>query len=398
MSVLADKDIDTTMAADWAAIQEKYSVEPEEVEHVELGSAEPEAPGAAEPVVDRGDGRRADGTFAPKEKADAPKEAATQPPSSKTAKDAADKAGNSARIAEGIPNASSNAVGGPDAVEAQRDITRPPSTWKPTARAEWDKLSPAVRAEIHRRETDFMNGRTELLPDAKFGKSVSEVVAPYRMLIEAEGGTPERAIGDLMRTAAGLRLGTPQQKAQIITQVCRQYGVDMSAFAPQIGQQPNQPQQPLADPRVDQLIGQLNQERQQRAHLEQQALEGSVTNWMNEAGADGQPKRPYLGDVMNEMGALVPQIRQANPSLNHDQVLQQAYETATWGNPEIRALLLQAQGNGQVRVADNQNRVRDAKRAASVNVPRRASQPSAGKPGTLEETITNTARELGLIT
>jgi hypothetical protein len=175
----------------------------------------------------------------------------------------------------------------------------------------------------------------------------------------------------------------------------------MSAFAPQIGQQPGQQpvqQQPLQDPRVDQLLAQLNQERQQGAHREQQALEGTVTNWMNAQDAQGQPLRPYLGDVMNEMNALVPQIRQVNPSLNHDQVLQQAYETATWGNPEIRTLLLQAQGTGQVRVADNQNRVRDAKRAASVNVPRRASQPSAGKPGTLEETITNTARELGLIT
>lgn len=391
MSVLADKDIDTTMAADWAAIQEKYAVEPEEVEHVELGSTEPEAPVATEPVVDRGDGRRADGTFAPKEKIPGKEDAGKDELSgaiSKTAKSAVISRAETA-VEQTDPGAQSS---------IERDINRAPSTWKPTARAEWDKLSPAVRAEIHRRETDFMNGRTELLPDAKFGKSVSEVMAPYRMLIEAEGGTPERAIGDLMRTAAGLRLGTPQQKAQIITQVCRQYGVDMSAFAPQIGQQPNQPQQPLADPRVDQLIGQLNQERQQRAQFEQQTLEGSVTNWMNEAGPDGQPKRPYLGDVMNEMGALVPQIRQANPSLTHDQVLQQAYETATWGNPEIRALLLQAQGNGQVRVADNQNRVRDAKRAASVNVPRRASQPSAGKPGTLEETITNTARELGLIT
>ncbi len=381
MAVLADKDIDTTMAADWAAIMERHAVEPEAAE---LPAPEPEQ----ESVVEDGRARNEDGTFAKpaKESAvgDEPvrKEVAPKP-------------------VKGAPKEA--VVASPEEVapEVARDINRAPSTWKPTARAEWEKLPPMVRAEIHRRETDFMAGREQLLPDARFGKSVSEVVAPYRMLIESEGGTPERAIGDLMRTAAGLRLGTAQQKVQIITQVCRQYGVDMSAFAPQIGQQPGQPPvqpQSLQDPRVDQLLAQLNQERQQGAHREQQALEGTVTNWMNEAGTDGQPKRPYLADVMNEMGALVPQIRQANPSLNHDQVLQQAYETATWGNPEIRQLLLQAQGTGQVRVADNQNRVRDAKRAASVNVPRRASQPSAGKPGTLEETITKTARELGLIT
>jgi hypothetical protein len=383
MSILADKDIDTTMAADWAAIMDKHAVEPDEVE---APAVEPETP-AAESVVDRGDGRRPDGKFAPKVKEIAPE----KEPAARTEAKAPPKEG-----ASPDPQAAAQ----PDQPIPERDVTRPPSTWKPTARAEWEKLPPTVKAEIHRRESDFMNGQSQLLPDAKFGKSVGEIVAPYRMLIESEGGTPERAIHDLLRTAAALRLGTQEQKAQTLLGVIKQYGVDLSRYLPQpgqIGQPPAQPG-PVADPRVDQLIGQLNYERQQRAQQEQSQLEGTVTGWMNQQDAQGQPLRPYLGDVMSEMGALVPQIRQANPSLGHDQVLQQAYETATWGNPEIRQLLLQAQGTGQVRVADNQNRVRDARRAASVNVPRRASVPSAGKPGTLEETITNTARELGLIT
>jgi hypothetical protein len=382
---LTDKDIDQQMATDWAAIQEKHAVEPEALEPIE--ETEPAAPDTSEPVTDRGDGRRPDGTFAPKEKAPV-KEVAL-----KEAKPGAGKeAAQPAAVAEPDPT---------HPAEPARDINRAPSTWKPTARAEWEKLPPPVRAEIHRREQDFLDGHKQIRPDADFGKSVRTVVEPYRMLIESEGGTPERAIGDLLRTAAQLRMGTPQQKVQIFAQVAQQYGVDLRAFAPQIGQQPDQQiihVPPASDPRVDQLIGQLNQERQQRAQLEQQALEGTVTNWMNAQDAQGKPSRPYLGDVMNEMNALVPQIRQANPSLNHEQVLQQAYETATWGNPEIRTLLLQAQGTGQTRVPDNQNRVREARRAASVNVPRRASVPGVGKPGTLEETIATTARELGLIT
>ncbi len=386
MAVLADKDIDTTMAADWAAIMERHAVEPEAAE---LPAPEPEQ----ESVVEDARARNEDGTFAkpakesavvrePVRKEVAPKEAKAIP-------------GRETKVTP-IPEAADGIA----QAEQSRDITRAPSTWKPTARAEYDKLPPAIKAEVHRREQDFLDGHKQLRPDADFGKSVRTVVEPYRMLIEAEGGTPERAIGDLLRTAARLRMGSPQEKVQIFAQVAQQYGVDLRAFAPQIGQPPGQmpAPQPAADPRVDQLIGQLNQERQQRAQFEQSALEGTVTNWMSAADPQGQPLRPYLGDVMNEMNALVPQIRQANPSLNHEQVLQQAYETATWGNPEIRQLLLQAQGTGQTRVPDNQNRVREARRAASVNVPRRASVPGVGKPGTLEETITNTARELGLIT
>lgn len=374
---LNDKDIDDTMAADWAAIQEKYAAE-----EPETPAAEPE--GQGEPVEAPVPVRARDesGKFV-----EQPKEVPKEAP--KTAKPSKEAPKPEAAAPEHVDT--------PPALE--RDINRAPSTWKPTARAEWEKLPPTVRAEIHRRETDFLNGQSQLLPDAKFGKSVSEIVAPYRMLIEAEGGTPERAIADLMRTAAQLRMGTPQQKVQIFAQIAQQYGVDLRAFAPQTGDQPLA-QQPLQDPRVDQLLAQLNQERQQRAQSEQQTLEGAVTNWMNENDAQGNPLRPYLGDVMTEMSALVPQIRQQSPSLSHDQVLQQAYERATWGNPEIRTLLLQqqAQGSSQTRSAENQNRVREARRAASVNVPRRASLPNPGKPGSLEDTIAATARELGLIT
>jgi hypothetical protein len=370
MSVLADKDVDSTMAADWAAIQERHALDEPDPEPV----SETPVESPAEPVVDRGDGRRPDGKFAPK------------------AKDpvVVEPVNKDLPVAEPVVGAKGQKL----------DITQAPSTWKPAARQEFAKLPETVRAEIHRRETDALNGQSQLLPDAQFGKSVRSVVEPYRMLIESEGGTPERAIGDLLRTAAQLRMGTPQQKLEVISRVAQQYGVDLRAFAPQIGQQPGQPNpqppQTFQDPRVDVLIRQMQQDVTYRQQTEQTALEGSVTNWMNAQDAQGQPLRPYVADVFDQMNALVPQVRQANPSLNNDQVLQQAYETAIWGNPEIRPLLIAAQ-TAPVRDPANQNRVREARRAASVNVPRRASTPSAGKPGTMDETLAETARALGLI-
>src|SRR6267154_4854464 len=63
---LTDKDIDQQMATDWAAIQERHAVEPEALEPIE--EIESAAPDTSEPITDRGDGRRPDGTFAPKEK------------------------------------------------------------------------------------------------------------------------------------------------------------------------------------------------------------------------------------------------------------------------------------------------------------------------------------------
>jgi hypothetical protein len=377
---LNDADINESMAKDWAAIREKFAVEEPDPKAAEPETTEPVEPQESAETRPRDES----GKFVKQEKADAKED--VQP-----VHDPAD------------PGADPNVASEPllTTKGAPVDITRAPSTWKPTARVDFAKLPESARAEIHRRETESAAGVAQLMPDAQLGKSMREVAAPYKALIDAEaGGRPELAFAELMKTAAILRMGTPQQKRDVVLSVARQYGVDLGLPQQQPNAQPGQQPQTFQDPRVDQLLQQLNAERQAAVQREQEALESSVTAWMNKVDENGNPLRPYLADVMSEMSALVPQIRQANPSLAHDDVLQRAYDTATWGNPEIRQLLLtqQAQGNEQARVADNQTRVRDAKRAASVNVPRRASLPSPGKPESIEKTIENTARELGLIT
>jgi hypothetical protein len=392
--MLAEKDIDQTMAADWAAIREKYA-EPEE------GAPEPaeaaEQPQVAEaasepqepPAIERA--RDESGKFVKTSKEKEPIAAPAE-------KGGPDKSAGSQPV-ENAPESTAEAAG----ALPSRDTNRAPSTWKPTERLAWDKIPPEARAAIHRREADFLAGQSQLLPDAQLGKSMRQVVEPYRMLIEAEGGTPERAVADLLRTAAVFRVGTPQQKYGAIAQIAQQYGIDLSVFSQQ--QQPGQQlqhaqQQQFHDPRVDQLLANQQRQEAERTQREQVELENGVTRWMNETDAQGQPLRPYVGDVINEMYALLPQIKQANPALTTAQALEEGYQRAIWAHPEIRTILQQKAASDleAQRRAENQTRVREAKRAASVNVPRRASLPTPAKPGTLEETIAATARELGLIT
>lgn len=387
---LSDPNVDETMAEDWKVIQEKYAAEEETPEPDETQEAAPDAQDST-PSADAA--RNKDGTFAKsaKESADG---------SSKPAKKEPGKTGAVGKEPTGTNDGDGAAAQPPLDQGVQRaDVNRAPSSWKASERALWDKVDPALRAAIHRRESEMAAGAQQLLPDAQFGRSIRSVVDPYRMLIEAEGGTPERAVADLLKTAAIFRVGPNEQKAQAIAGIVRQFNVDLSSLLPRQNGQAPQTAQTFRDPRVDQLIAQQNRERAESAQREHATLESTVSQWMNEVDAQGQPTRPYLQDVINEMAAIVPQIRQAQPNLTNAQALEEAYTRAIWANPEIRALLQQqaAAASSAQRQADNQTRLRDVRRAASVNVPRRASVPSAGKPGRMEDTIAETARELGLI-
>jgi hypothetical protein len=394
---------DAEMAADWERIRAKHDADDDEPS---TPAAEPETPSPPDDVQ----------VAAEKPDADRARDATGKFAKAEVAKPAAAKAGAKPAVADpkaadgqqqATPAADASQAGDQQqqaANASQRDINRPPSTWKPTARAEWDKLPPAVRAEIHRRESDFMAGQHQLLPDAQLGRSMRQVIEPYRLLIESEGGTPDRAVADLLRTAAVLRMGSPQQKYQAFIAMGNQFGVDLRVFGQQQqqGGQPVQPQQQPAefrDPRVDQLLALQHRQEQEVAARDNAERNSVATRFMNETTADGQPARPYLGDVIDQMEALVPMIRGENPALTKHQVLEQAYDRATWANPEIRALLQQEQQQKAeaARLAANQRNVAGARRAASVNVPRRASTPAAGKPGRLEDTIAETARELGMI-
>ena len=352
--------------------------EPEPVAEV----AEPES--ESEPV--KAERTRApDGKFAPKQETPAKAESPSTPPTAKA-------------------ETESPALPATAEPETQvRDINRAPSSWKPAAKATWDKLPPEIRAEVHRRESDFLKGQSSLLPDAELGRSMREVISPYKMLIDSAGGTPEKMFGDLLRAEAVFRMGTPQQKSEFLQQVIKHYNVPLPEGGIAAGQQiaaiPQQ-QQPMTDSRVDGLINHLQAQERARQQQERQSVETASAAWIAETDAMGKPLRPYVDDVMNGLSVRIPQIRAANPSLSHKEVLQTAYDQEIWAHPEIRSILIKEQQD-QLEAksrTENQERVNLARKASSVNVPRRGSTLAPAKPGSIDDTIRETARALGMIT
>lgn len=286
------------------------------------------------------------------------------------------------------------------------DITRPPASWKPAAKAQWSALAEPIRAEIYRRESDFLNGNKGLRENADFGQTIKQTVEPYRLLIEAEGGTPERAIADTLRTAALFRVGTPQQKLDTIFALDKQFNAGLANFinqqiqqhSGQIGVTLPQPQAQPAyqDPRVDQILASLQQQERERSAQLERTSNSAVEHFIAALDEQGQPLYPFVDNVLDDMSGRVGALRRANPAMEHMEALKQAYDAAVWANPETRAVLLSQQQAKANQQGATLQKVEQAKRASATNVPKRGALPATGPVQSLDDTIRETGRALGM--
>lgn len=93
---------------------------------------------------------------------------------------------------------------------------------------------------------------------------------------------------------------------------------------------------------VSQMQGQLQQMQQAPQEVAQQERLTLVQSFAQEKDEAGQPKRPYLTDVISEFGVQVGAIRSANPSMPNVEVLSKAYDNACWANPTVRTKMQEA--------------------------------------------------------
>lgn len=270
------------------------------------------------------------------------------------------------------------------AVATQAPEIKAPSTLKPEEAAHYLKAPPEVRAIIDRREADYQKGVQQLRPAADLGRAVQQASAPFAAMLQAEGATVPQAVQSLLGMAYTLRTGTPQQKAQLIANTAKQFGVDLGALTQGAEQQQVAPEyQALQNELAELRNWRQNLERSQAQQLEQGGLT-AIQSFSAEKDAQGQPLRPHLNDVMNEMLAFVPMVKQANPAFSHSQILQEAYDRAAWANPGVRAKLQAA----AVAKAQSSEQAQATQR---VQAARSAAGSVTGSPG-----VATTANSHGL--
>lgn len=250
-----------------------------------------------------------------------------------------------------------------------------PGSWPKEMKERFGSLPAEVQDYVLQREADVSRSINQFSVKAKAYDQIAGVLSPYEPLLRADGLEPVGVINGLMQTYYTLRNGAPQQKAAAVMQLAQQFGVDLGQS--QDGQQPGNS---AYDPQVYDKLAKLEQQLLQRQYAEEQAAEREVMTTIEQFRANA----PHFEAVKAHMGALL-----ANGAARD---MQDAYDQACWANPEVRATLLQEQE--AKRRAEQAKVTAEAKKAASVNVSRRGTQPPAKAQGSIEDTLRETYARL----
>ncbi|MCZ6862977.1 MAG: hypothetical protein O7I42_22370 [Alphaproteobacteria bacterium] len=198
--------------------------------------------------------------------------------------------------------------------------------------AEADPPSPAADQEAASgpdRDAE-MTGAYRQVAEAFHG-----VISPYQAHIASKGVSPPQAVQALLAAEYQLSTGTPEQKAKILAQLAKDYGVEVDSLYDLEDSEPVNPEiaqiqhrQAALERHFQSQQAQVQAERAQVIAQVRQSVETEIAAFAEEKDPSGSPLRPHLAKVRDEMGRMI----QRDPNLN----IQEAYDNAVWADPTLR--------------------------------------------------------------
>lgn len=263
------------------------------------------------------------------------------------------------------------------------EIIPPPASWSSEEKERFKTLPPDTQkyiAERERQRDTFLTQKAnKIAQDERRYAEIQEAIAPHEEAWAREGISTGQGIKQLIAAQAYLEKN-PVAGLQWLAQ---SLGVDVRTLA----QAPVQ-----VDPQIQGLHGKVTELETRLAEKDRLAQQAQIASVQRELEAfsletteTGQPKRPHLQLLAEDMVPIVARMRAENPGVSAREILSHAYDKAVWANPETRKALLEEME--RKRLEDGKSKVQSAKRAGSsvVGAPNGSTMRAA--PKNLREAI-----------
>ena len=258
----------------------------------------------------------------------------------------------------------------PEQREARHRVDRAPQSWKGEAKKLWEQLPLQVRQEVARREKDMLPIMQEAATNRNKVQEVLSVITPHRGIIDQHyGGNPMEAVKTMLGVERVIRTGTATQKAQIVANMIKEFGVDIHTLdSLLVGQQPSEAiqQQSSIEALLEQKLApfqQFIQTQQQREQEQRQQVERQVVTTVEQMAQDD--RYPYFNEVRADMADIIEMGARRGVAIS----LEDAYTKAIRMNDgTFQASSVRDQSQGATQAALEAHRAAQAAKGASVSV------------------------------
>lgn len=209
------------------------------------------------------------------------------------------------------------------------------------AKEHWAKLPAEVQQEVARRETEVARTLQESAGARNALAHVQGVIGPFAQNIAASGADAISMIGNLFRADNTLRHGSIADKAALVADIIKTYGVDITVLDSVLAGQPAQgdPNAQLADrlrqemqAQLQPVLGYFNQIQGRQRN----ALAQINTNAATEVDSFGQDAaHEFFDDVRADMADIIDLFTARGQTIT----LQDAYERAIRINPQVSEII-----------------------------------------------------------
>lgn len=236
---------------------------------------------------------------------------------------------------------------------AAADKIAPPEGWNAPG-VDWNRLPRTVQESIVAREQHIQATLTQSDPF----RTMAQQYAP---VFQQKGVDPSVGFKGLLDTYVQLE----RQPAHTLSWLAQRYGLAVydPRNPPQALQQQQQPQE-WVDPQVEALRSELATIKSHLTAAQQQQLaqqQMAYARAQQEAATEIETfakDKPHIAAVYADMAVMLKEGRATD--------LQDAYDKASWANPQTRAALLEEQRKAQD--TERAQKARQAQRAGSINV------------------------------
>lgn len=258
-----------------------------------------------------------------------------------------------------------------------------PQSWKKEMHEKFTALPPDVQEYIEQREIQMRDGLEKDRGDANLGRTMRDVMTPYREMLQAQGVDEPRAVQYLLNAHYKLSNAPAAEKSAYFATLAQQYGIDLA------GVKPGEQQQ--VDPVIQQLRDELNGIKTHLSAGQQAALTQAKQRVSHDVETfASQPEHQYFDEVSDEIVAF----------LHQGLELKDAYEKAVWANPVTRAKeVARIQTDAEKTSREKaQQEVEAARKGAGNTVrnrdTRRTPTEPKGSMNDLEGSLRDTLREI----